>query len=803
MDQARVAVIGGGISGVCCLYQLCLASETDVLLIEREELTAGSSWHAAGHVTPFSANWGNMRAQFYAKRFYEQVARDVDYPFSFHIDGCLYPAHTTERMDHLHTVAGIAHGQGLEMNILDVAGMERLHPFLKGDGLIGGLHDPYEGAIDPAQIVHAIATGARCHGARILRHNPVEAMEQATDGSWTLHCRNGDIRAEIVVNAAGFRGREVAAMMGQNLPIVSLAHQYVVTEDLAAVQERTERFPIFRDPDREFYFRQEQGGLLLGSYGHKTNLVWLDGVPSDFGQELFADDLSQLEAIYDGAAELFPMLEEAGIARFVNGPIPYAPDAQPLVGPAFGLTNAYHCCAIQIGFCQGPAAGKAIAEMILEGETEWDTWAWDPRRFGDWASQDYAAARISELYEHQYAAPYPHRVWSSGRPVNTSPLYDTLRKKDAVFAQIGGWERAIWFQTETVRDTGRLSFRHEGWEPAVRGECEAVRDRVGVMDHAGFTRYRVEGSAAATWLDRLFCGRLPKIGRVGLRYVLSEKGKVFTEATITRLGEQSFLLLGPTLAEKRDFDAFRCLLPDDGCVTLSDESGSRATLMVMGPRSRDLLARLTDADLSAGAAPWMSAAEIAVAGVDVLALRVSYVGELGWELHMAMEDVPTVYDALWREGDDLGLTDFGSYALNAMRIEKGYHGWRSEFGIEYTPFDAGLERFVAFDKGDFRGRDAVLAQRGRQPEWTFVMLEVEPGDNDPHANNTIVADGAPVGFVTSGATGYRTGRCLALGYVESHAADRNDLTIKMLGRLVPASRLQEAPYDPENLKLKA
>jgi dimethylglycine dehydrogenase len=803
MEQARIVIIGGGISGVCCLYQLCLAGETDVLLVEREELTSGSSWHAAGHVTPFSANWGNMRAQHYAKGFYEQVARDVDYPFSYHIDGCLYPAHTIERMDHLHTVAGIARGQGLEMPIIDVAEMERLHPFLKGDGLVGGLHDPYEGAIDPAQIVHAIATGARGLGARIVRHNPVESMDQAADGSWNLHCRNGDIRAEIIVNAAGFRGREVAAMMGQNLPIVSLAHQYVVTEDMAAVAERTDRFPIVRDPDKEFYFRQERGGLLLGSYGHKTNLVWLDGVPPEFGQELFADDLSQLEAIYDGAARMFPMLEEAGIQRFVNGPIPYAPDAQPLVGPADGLANAYHCCAIQIGFCQGPAAGKAIAEMILHGETEWDTWAWDPRRFGGWATQGYAANRISELYEHQYAAPYPHRLWKAGRPVNTSPLHDTLMAKGAVHGQIGGWERALWFQTDTVRDTGHLSFRHEGWEPAVRAECEAVRDRVGVMDHCGFTRYRVEGPGAAAWLDWLFCGRLPRVGRVGLRYVLSDKGMVFTEATITRLAENSFLLLGPTLAEKRDFDAFRRLLPDDGSVSLSDESGTRATLMVMGPRSRDLLTRLTDADLSAASAPWMSASEITVAGVPVLALRVSFVGELGWELHMSMEEMPAIYEALWREGADLGLADFGSYALNAMRVEKGYHGWQAEFGIEYTPFDAGLERFVAFDKGDFRGRDATLARRGAEPAWTFVMLEVEPGDSDPHANSPVMAGGAPVGFVTSGTTGYRTGRCIALGFVETHAAERDDLMIAMLGQDHPARRLREAPYDPENLKLKA
>jgi len=802
VEHARVVVIGGGITGVCCLYQLCKAGVTDILLIEREELTAGSSWHAAGHVTPFSASWGNMRAQHYAKGFYEEIAATVDYPFSYHIDGCLYPAHTKERMDHLHHIAGIAQGQGLAMEVLDVADFAARHPFLEPAGLVGGLWDPYEGAIDPAQIVHAIATGARAMGARVRRHDPVEALDQQADGGWIVRARGGDITAEIIVNAAGFRGGEVAAMMGQSLPLVSLAHQYVVTEDLAPVTERSERFPIFRDPDKEFYFRQERGGLLLGSYGHAANIVWRDGVPADFGQELFADDVSQLEAIYDAAAELFPMLEDAGIQRFVNGPIPYAPDAQPLAGPAPGLVNAYHACAVQIGFCQGPAVGKAIAEMIVEGETEWDSWAWDPRRFGRWATQDFAAARIAELYENQYAAPYPHRVWQAGRPVGKSPLHDTLAAKGAVHAQMGGWERPIWFQTEAARDDGHLSFRHEAWHGAVRAECEAVRDRVGVMDHCGFTRYRVTGPGAAAWLDGLVCGRLPKVGRTGLRYVLSPKGMVQTEATVTRLADNDFVLLGPTLAEVRDFDIFQRLLPADGQVTLADESGTRATLMVMGPQSRALLSRLTDADLSAEAFPWMSAQNIRVAGADVLALRVSFVGELGWELHMAMADAPGVYAALWRDGEDLGLADFGSYALNAMRIEKGYHGWQAEFGIEYTPFDAGIDRFLAFDKGDFRGRDATLARRGQTPAWTFVMLEVEPGDSDPHPNQPVYAGDEPVGFVTSGATGYRTGRCLALGFVETRAADRADLTIAMLGERKPARRLHEPPYDPTNARLK-
>ncbi|MBC6438822.1 MAG: FAD-dependent oxidoreductase [Rhodospirillales bacterium] len=802
MEQARIVVIGGGMSGVCCLYQLARMGETDTLLVEREELTAGSSWHAAGHVTAFSGSWGNMRAQAYARGFYEELARTVDDPFSFHIDGCLYPAHSAERMDHLNYVAGIARAQGLDMTIVSPAEMEALHPFLEAGDSVGGLFDAAEGVIDPAQVVHAVAAGARRLGARVMRHNPVEAIERDGD-DWVVRGATGSVRCEIVINAAGFRGAEVGAMMGQDLPIANLAHQYVVTDAVPEVAALDGRFPIVRDPDGEFYARRERDGLLLGSYGHDANIVWRDGVPADFGQELFPDDLAQLEAIYEDAVTMMPLIAEAGIQRCVNGPIPYAPDAQPLAGPAPGLRNAYHACAVQIGFCQGPAVGKAIAELITGGETEWDNWAWDPRRFGAWATADFAAARVAELYENQYAPPWPHRVWQSARPVSRSPLHDTMAERGAVFAQMGGWERALWFRTGDVPDDGHPSFRHEGWMPAVAQECLAVRDRVGVMDHSGFTRYHVSGEGAAAWLDGLICGRLPAVGRVGLRYLLTPGGMIETEATVTRWSENDFVLLGPTLAATRDFDIFQRLLPTTGSVSLADESGSRATLMVMGPRSRALLSCLTSDDLSREAAPWMSARHITLAGVAVEALRVSFVGELGWELHVAPGDAAVLLNALRAEGAAFGLGDFGSYALNAMRIEKGYHGWQAEFGVEYTPFDAGIDRFIAFDKPAFRGRDAVLAARDKPADWSFVMLDVAPGDSDPHANSPILADGKPVGFVTSGSHGYRTGKCIALGFVEAAAGKRDRFDVLVLGDERSATRLERSVYDPDNRRPKA
>ena len=802
-DTAQVVVIGGGAVGAAVLWHLAEAGITETLLIEKSELTAGSTWHAAGNIPTYANSWLGMRAGNYAWALYKELALDPAAPITYRHTGAVWPAHSDERMELFHHLSGVAWAAGFELPVIGPREIEAMHPFWQADGtVLGGIHDPYEGDIDPSQLTQALAHHARAKGAEIARHTRVTGLSQGANGTWTVETDKGRVTAEVIVNAAGSSGGEIARLAGLTLPVVTLSHQYMVTDALEELAEDTSTFPLIRDPELRFYLRRERDAFLLGSYAHEGRPVWRDGVPSDFDHQLFPDDVEDMLPVFDAAMTHVPLLETAGAKRFVNGPIPYAPDALPLVGPAQGVRNFYHATGVQIGITHSAAIGKAIAEWLTEGETEWDLAAWDPRRFGPWADSAYGAARAAEHYGLQYAIPYPHRLMTSGRPVQCTPLYPHLRAAGAVMGQIGGWERAMWFERDGHRDTGHLSFHEEPWHGAVRAECETVRDAVGIMDHGGFTKYLVQGPDAAAFLSGVFCGSLPAVGRVRLSYLLTPKGRIWSEATIARLSETRFLLCGPTLAIERDFDWLTERLPETG-VTLTKGYDHDAALLLMGPRSRDILSALTEADLSASAAPWMSVSEIDVAGCGTTALRVSYVGELGWELHVASGDLQRLYDALWQAGEPHGICNFGSYALNAMRIEKGYHGWGADFGTEYTLFDAGLERFANLDKGDFVGREAVVAQGSVEAEWEFVGLDILDPGPEPLGSDPIVADGTLIGYVTSASMGYRTGKLLALGYVQKgRLAPGAPCHVRAFGTDRAAVRHSPHAYDPENERLR-
>ncbi len=802
--HAQVVVIGGGAVGASILYHLAEAGITDSLLLEKSELTAGSTWHAAGNIPTYANSWLGMRAGNYAWRLYKDLGEKLESPITYRHTGAFWPAHRPERMELFHHLVGVSESAGFELRMLAPGEMEAMHPHWHADeSVLGGIYDPYEGDIDPSQLTQALAKGARAKGAEVARFTAVTGLSPRGSGEWEVATEKGVVVAGTVVNAAGFYGAKVAAMAGQHLPLAVLEHQYLVTEPLDTLDRDPALFPLVRDPDIRFYLRRERNSFLLGSYAHAGRVAWPEGPPDDFSHQLFPDNVDDILEVLERTLAHVPLLAEAGAQRFVNGPIAYAPDALPLVGPAAGLPNFYHATGVQIGITHSAAIGKAIAEWLTEGETEWDLAAWDPRRFGDWATVDYAAKRASELYDLQYAIPYPHRILESARPVRRTPLYDTLKERGAVMGEIGGWERVFWFQREGARDSGPLSFHEEPWHAAVRAECETVRDAVGVMDHGGFTKYRVEGPGAAAFLDRMFCGNLPKPGRVRLSYLLTPKGRIWSEATIACLGPERFLLCGPTLADLRDFDWLSAHLPEDGSVTLRRGHAHDAALMVMGPKSRALLSSLTEADLSAEAAPWMSVAEIEVAGLPVTAMRVSFVGELGWELHLASAGLPALYRAAMEAGAPLGVCDFGSYALNAMRIEKGYHGWGADFGVEYSLFDAGLERFAAMTKGDFIGRAAVETQAERPPDWRFVGLEITEPAPDALPSDPILKDGEWIGYVTGCSQGFRTGKQIALGYVRNGSLERGEgCTVRIFGQDRAAVRHAPQVYDPENLRLR-
>lgn len=804
-SHARVVIIGGGAVGSAILYHLAKAGVTDTLLLERDELTSGSTWHAAGNIPTYATSWLGMRAGNYAWSLYKGLEEETGSAITYRHTGAFWPAHTRERMELFGHIEGIARSAGFDLHRLSSSEMEAMHPFWQADEtVLGGIMDPYEGDIDPSQLTQALAKGARDLGAAVERFAPVTAISRTATGEWLVTTPKGEVRAEIVVNAAGFYGGNVAAMAKMYTPVITLKHQYLVTDPLPALEAHSALFPLVRDPDIRFYLRRERNAFLLGSYAHPGRPAWAEtGPPDDFAHQLFPDSVEDILEVLEDTITHVPLLAEAGAQRFVNGPIAYAPDALPLVGPAAGAPNFYHATGVQIGITHSAAIGKAITEWITEGETEWDLAAWDPRRFGDWATRDYAHARASQHYDLQYAIPYPHRNMRSGRPVQRTPLYDRLVQSGAVMGQIAGWERAFWFNTEGAADVDALSWHEEPWHRSVKRACETVRDAAGLMDHGGFTKYTVSGPGAAAYLDHLFCGRLPRVGRVKLSYMLTPKGYIWSEATIARLAEDRFLLCGPTLADLRDHDWLSAQLPDNG-VTLERGFHHDGALMLMGPVSRDILQPLTDADLSAEAAPWMSVAEITIAGIPVTALRVSYVGELGWELHVASRDLPALYDALMQAGARHGLCQFGSYALNAMRIEKGYHGWGSDFGTEYTLYDAGLAGFAAPDKGAFIGREAFLAQAKTPSEWEFVGLEVTAYSPDPLASEPILKGGEVIGYVTSGTRGFRTGKTHVLGYVQRGSLVMGEgCAVSILGESHDALRVSPHQYDPKNARLKA
>ncbi|MGC6485969.1 MAG: GcvT family protein [Candidatus Puniceispirillales bacterium] len=806
-SHARVVIIGGGAVGAACLYHLAEAGVADCLLIEKNELTSGSTWHAAGNIPTYAGSWLGMRAGNYAWSLYKDLGDKVDSPITYRHTGAFWPAHTEDRMDLYRHLVGISTSAGFDLDLITPQDMEAMHPYyIPGDGVIGGIHDPYEGDIDPSQLTQALAKGARMKGAAVARFTEVTAISRTGSGEWLIDTNKGQVTCEVVVNATGFHGSALARRAGCDVPVVTLEHQYLVTESVPALEENTALFPLIRDPDIRFYLRRERSGFLFGSYGHPGRLAFREGIPDDFIHGLFPDSVDDIADVLEATLVHVPLLGEVGVQRFVNGPIGYSPDSLPLCGPAAGLPNFYHACGIQVGITQSAAVGKAITEWVTEGETEWDMSAWDPRRFGDWASKDYAEQRVVQLYDYQYAIPFPHRLLPSGRPVQQTPLYETLAAKGAQFGQIGGWERALWFDRGGHGyDESRLSFRdHEPWRDAVRIECESVRDAVGVMDHGGFTKYHVSGAGAEAFLNQVMCGAAPKKGRVKLSYMLTPKGRIWSEATIANLGDGTYLLCGPTLAVDRDFDWLMAQCPGDGSVQIEKGYHHDAALMVMGPQSRVLLSRITDADLSKDAMPWMSVAALTVAGKPVTAMRVSFVGELGWELHMASSDLEAVYAALCDHGDDLGLVDFGSYALNVMRVEKGYHGWGADFGTEYTLYDAGLEGFVNWNKGAFTGSDAVRDQSGRDPEWAFLGFVVDCDDADPLPSDPIFQNGEMVGYVTSACEGFRLGKRLALGYVKAQdiTADDNAFQIRVLGQSCPAQSVAMPFYDPQNLRLK-
>ncbi len=809
---ARVVIIGGGVVGVSSLYHLAKMGWTDCVLLEKNELTAGSTWHAAGNCPSFSTSWAVMNMQRYSLGLYAGLSDEVDYPMNYHVTGSIRLAHDRNRMMEFERARSMGNYQGLSLEMMAVSDMKDRYPFLQTHDLAGGLWDPDDGGIDPAQLTQALAKGARRMGARIERFCPATGISR--EGSeWIVHTDKGDIRCEKVVNAAGYYAKRVGEWFkpfgGRTVPMATMSHQFFLTEEIPELAQWTaengRKVPLLRDVDSSYYLRQDKNGLNLGPYERNCKGHWMtpdDPMPEDFSFQLYPDDLERLEWYIEDAMARVPILGTAGVGRVINGPIPYAPDGLPLLGPMPGVPNAYEACVFTFGITQGGGAGKVLAEWVIEGQTEWDMWACDPRRYTDYTDQDYCNAKAMETYGHEYAMHFPHHAWPAGRDRKLSPNHEQLKKLGAQFGVYNGWERANWFAApgdDTSHEATQTWDRNGPWAQRVREECEAVRDHVGVLDLPGFSRFKIFGPGTDEWLRGQITGALPKIGRCGLIYFADDRGRILTEMSVAREEEDRIILITAATAQWHDGALLKDRLPRNGSLTFEDWTTRMSTLIVTGPKSRECLAGLTDGDLSL---PWLSLQDTTVAGRWAALVRLSFAGELGWEIHAENANMAAIYEAILAAG----AKPFGMFALNSLRIEKGYRAWKGDLSTDYTMLQGGLERFVKLDKPqDFPGKAALQNEKQQGVTKRFVTLTVDAGDQDAPYMSTIWHDGDVVGETTSGDWGYRTGKSIALGMIRPDLAQPGTkVEIDIFGQRRAATVQPDAPlWDPENERLRA
>ncbi|MCX7557990.1 FAD-dependent oxidoreductase [Sulfitobacter sp. F26204] len=808
---ARVVIIGGGVVGTSTLYHLAKAGWKDCVLLEKNELTAGSTWHAAGNVPNFAGSWAVMNMQRDSAAMYRTLGADVDYPMNYHVTGSIRLGHSKERMMEFERVASMGQYQGLEMKICTPDELKDLHPFMETHDLEGGLWDPLDGDIDPAQLTQALAKGARDAGGRIERFCPATGLERDGD-EWIVKTDRGKIRCEFVVNCAGYYAQRVGEMFkpfgGRTVPMLVMSHQYFLTEPIAELEawtkEKGHKVPLLRDVDTSYYLRQDKNGLNLGPYERNCKAHWVtpeDPMPLDFSFQLYPDDLERLEHYIEDAMARVPILGTAGVGRNINGPIPYAPDGLPMVGPMPGVKNAFEGHSFTFGIAQGGGAGKVLSEWIMHGETELDMWAVDPRRYTDYTDHDHCLAKALETYGHEYAMHFPRHAWPAGRDKKLSPVHDKIIAAGGQMGAYNGWERANWFAQDgddTSEEATQTWDRNGPWAKRIKEECEAVRDGVGVLDLPGFSRFNLSGAGAAEWLRGMISGGLPKVGRMNLAYFPDSRGRILTEMSIMRHDADFFTLITAATAQWHD----HALLQNNLTVglTLTDHTTEYSTLIVTGPKARDLFVTLgTKADL---AASWLSTQPAKVAGISCALARVSFAGELGWEIHAANADIPALYDAVI----GAGAKPFGMFALNSLRIEKGYRAWKGDLSTDYTLLEAGLERFVKLDKPqDFPGKAALQAEKQQGSKKRFVTMTVEAGDQDAPYMSTVWHNGEVVGETTSGDWGYRVGKSIALGMIKAElATPSTEVEINIFGKMCKATVQPDAPlWDPDNTRIRA
>ncbi len=806
-SHARVVVIGGGIAGCSVLYHLTKLGWSDVALLERNELTSGSTWHSVGNTPMFTASLNILRVLKYSNELYASLEAETGQNVGYHQVGSLRLATTRDYLKWYEKIEDMAQLAGVRNEIISVESARELNPFIHPEGVLAVAHLRGDGYLDPASVTFALAKGARKRGAEIYRGTRVENISRTTSDEWEITTNNGNLTAEIVVNAGGQWAREIGKLVGVELPLVPMEHQYVITEAIPELKILPREIPVTRDPERVFYMRQEGDGLLFGFFENNPIPWSVNGIPREFGQQLLPNRVEHLEPDLLRAVERIPILGQTGIKKIVNGPDAYTPDGAPIVGPVPGARNFFVIAGFSLfGIANSGGAGRACAEWIVNGAPEIDMWEYDVRRFGEYASRKtYLVAKAMEAYAMDYAVHYPYHERDAGRPLKTSPIHDSLASQGAVFMARHGWERPAWFAPNGVEPRDEHTFARPNWFEHVGAECRAVRERVGILDQTSFGKFEVSGEGALEWLNHLCANEIDvPIGKIVVTQMLNERGGIECDVTVTRVADTMFWVITAAWTTTHDWGWLEMHLPQDGSVKLRDITAEYAVLSLMGPRARAVLARVTDADLSNDAFRFLHARDIFVGSAPARAYRVSYVGELGWELYMPLAYQRYAYQLLMDAGREFGIVNFGYRALDSLRMEKGYRFWGLDMNALTTPLEAGLSQFVKLNKENFIGRDALLKQKEQGIARTLQCLVVENAGSIPRGWEPIYYGDDAISYVCSGEYGHWVEKTIVLAYLPQElSAPDTKLSIKLFGKNFPATVVRAPLYDARNEKLRA
>jgi dimethylglycine dehydrogenase len=832
--HARAVVIGGGVVGVSTLYHLAKKGWKDSVLIERKELTSGSTWHAAGLLPLFNLSYSVGQIHKYSVALYQTLQQETGLDPGLRQVSNIRLARTRDRIDEYNYYAGVAATIGVNVKFLSPSQVKDIWPLCNVEGILGAIQHPEDGYIQPADLTQALARGARERGAEINRHTTVTALERLPSGEWKVSTDKGDVTCEHVVSATGNFARQTGRMVGINVPVIPVEHQYIVTEaHPEIVKRKAQGLPemgVLRESDSSWYMREEAGGLLLGPYERGAPACYVDGPSSDSEYELFPEDLDRLAPHIEAAIARVPAFGEVGVKKVYNGAIAYTPDGSPIVGPAPGARNFWLNEGHSFGVTAAGGAGWQLAEWIVEGEPSIDMLGVDPRRFGPYADAGYLVEKNEEAYAKVFTVHYPDEERTAARPLRQTPCYSRMKDLGAVFGSVYGWERPNWFAPQGYalseadlakpdvllnenhppvgpgeRPREKWSFRRSNYFQFVGEECRNVHDNVGLMDMSAFAKCEVSGPGAEGWLNSILTNRAPTvIGRVTLSYLLTARGGVRAEFTLTRIGAERFYLISAGALETHDFDVLEKLLPADNSVRIDKVTTQRGVLVLAGPRSRDVLAKVADIDVSNKAFPWLTARLLSIKAAGVIAMRVNFVGELGYELHHPIEMQNAIFDAMMAAGAPFSVKPFGIRAMDSLRLEKSYKLIGRELSIEYSALESDLQRFVDLDKGPFLGRDALVAWRDKGFQNKLVTLELQGvTDADARGSEPVMKNGAMIGRTTSGGYGWRTGKSLALAMVKPEFSDVGDeVDVRILGEMRRAIVIPDSPYDPKNAALR-